>query len=68
MATPTPVNNENELEAPDFREIVAKLTEFAGAAQRILQRVSNECFDAQGKLDTTRLLMLIPSVLAELKK
>lgn len=54
MATPTPVNNENELEAPDFREIVAKLTEFAGAAQRILQRVSNECFDAQGKLDTTR--------------
>lgn len=68
MATPTPVNNENELEAPDFREIVAKLTEFASAAQRILQRVSNECFDAQGKLDTTRLLMLIPSVLAELKK
>jgi|GEM_PF-4061924 hypothetical protein len=63
MATPTPVNNENELEAPDFREIVAKLTEFAGAAQRILQRVSNECFDAQGKLDTTRLLMLIPRYL-----
>lgn len=63
MATPIPVNNENELEAPDFREIVAKLTEFAGAAQRILQRVSNECFDAQGKLDTTRLLMLIPRYL-----
>lgn len=68
MTTPAPVNDNNELEAPDFREIVAKMTEFAGAAQRILQRVSNECFDSEGKLDTTRLFMLIPSVLAELKK
>ena len=52
MTTPAPVNDNNELEAPDFREIVAKMTEFAGAAQRILQRVSNECFDSEGKLDT----------------